>query len=394
MGGDVGHLDETSASQAVQSPASVPTGHREFCGNCGTKFSGHFCSACGEERDTHRRSLAKLLYDLIEDVLSFDSRIIITAIALTLHPGELPCAFREGRLRRYVPPIRLYFSVTILFFLTLSVSGIALMRLEIVDHPVTPAMRAQIVSHLIKREERTNSSFPGAKGMAGKAASPLTALQNSSDHSSIYIVNAKGQDILPSLRAEFFIPKEKYAPKLSAETKKLLATARLRLKAAHRKLEVQNSGWEIQSWLFGHLQTAILVLERNPDAINRPLMTWIPRALFLLLPIFASLLAVLYLGSRRDFYFVDHLVFSLNLHSFAFVILTLIVLATSLGINLHIGWFVLTGIGVYMLLAMKRFYGQSWAKTTVKFACVSFVYFFIVLIPALFVVATVSALES
>jgi hypothetical protein len=242
MGGDVGHLDEAAGSETVQSPASVQPAHREFCGNCGTKFSGHFCFACGEERDTHRRSLAKFLHNLIEDVLSFDSRIIITAIALTLRPGELPCAFREGRLRRYVPPIRLYFSVTVLFFLTLSVSGIALMRLEIVDHPLTPAMRAQIVSHLIKREERINSSFPGARGIAGRAASPLTILQNSSDHSSIYIGNAKGRDMLPSLRAEFFVPEGKYAPKLSAETKKLLTTARLRLKAVHRKLEVQNSG--------------------------------------------------------------------------------------------------------------------------------------------------------
>jgi hypothetical protein len=394
MGSDVGKLDDVAGHGAVASPAVAYSKHREFCGNCGAKFSGHFCSDCGEERDTHRRSLARLLHDLIEDVLSFDSRMILTANALMLRPGELPCAFREGRLRRYVPPIRLYFFVTLLFFLTLSVSGVALMRIEIVSHSVTPEMRSQIASHLISIEQSSKSTIPRTKNVAGSGATSLTALRKNEGHNNIYIVNTKGQVMLPSLRAEFFVPEGKFVPKLSAETKEFLDHARLRLKTEQEKVASQKSGWGILNWILGHSQTAILVLDRDPDAVNRPLMAWIPRALFLLLPIFASLLAIFYIGNRREFYFVDHLVFSLNLHSFVFVILAFIVLATSLGIEWQLGWFALAGIGVYMLLAMKRFYGQGWTKTAVKFVCVSFIYFFIVLLPALVVVATVSALES
>ena len=393
MGSDAEHQGNV-AGGAVESTAVATPMRREFCGNCGARFSSHFCSDCGEERDTHRRSLARLLRDLIEDVLSFDSRMLRTANALVLRPGELPCAFREGRLRRYVPPIRLYFFVTLLFFLTLSVSGIALMRLEIVGHPVTPAMRAQIASHMISIEESSNSSVPGTHTVARKGGAPLTVPGRNLGHNNIYIVNAKGQVMLPSLQAEFLVPQGKTVPKVSAETKEFLAKARLRLKTEQEKLASQKSDWGLGNWIFGHLQTATLVLEHNPDAVNRPLMTWIPRALFLLLPIFASLLALFYVGKRRDFYFVDHLVFSLNLHSFAFVILTVIVLATSFGVKLQLGWFALAGVGAYMLLAMKRFYGQGWTKTAAKFACVSFIYFFVVLLPALVAVATVSALES
>ena len=387
MGSDAGGLEGTAKEDAIEASNLLGASHREFCGNCGTKFSGHFCSDCGEERDTHRRSLARLLHDLIEDVLSLDSRILRTANALIFRPGELSCAFREGRLRRYVPPIRLYFFVTLLFFLTLSVTGVALMRLEIVGRPVTPALRAKI-------ENATNSALVKIQRDARKSSRPLQTSKISSGHDNIYIVSTQGKILLPSLQADFFVRKGTPAPKLSSDTREFLAKARLRLKKEQAYLVARQSEWGIGDWVLSHAQRAILVLERDPDAVNGPLMSWIPRALFLLLPIFAMLLALFYIGTRREFYFVDHLVFSLNFHSFAFVVLTLVAISTSVGNRFQLGWFALVAVGIYMLLAMKRFYGQGWVKSSLKFLCVSFIYFFIFLIPALFIVATVSTLES
>ncbi len=394
MGSDAGGVVELTGTEAIPDPEPAAPFQREFCGNCGTKFVGHFCSNCGEGRDTHRRSLRGLLHNLVEDVLSFDSRILRTASALIFRPGELSCAFREGRLRRYVPPIRLYFFATLLFFLTLSVTGIALMRLEIVGRPVTPGPRAQIASHLVNIEANANSTLTKAFKASGKAGLPLIVSGRIRGSNNIYIADPKERIMLPSLQADFFVRESAPAPKLSAETKEFLANARLRLKKEQLKLAARNSDWGMGDWIFGHMQTATLVLERNPNAVNGPLMAWIPRALFLLLPIFASLLALFYIGSRQNFYFVDHLVFSLNLHSLAFMVLTLIAVLVSLGIESHLGWFAFGVLGIYMLLAMKRFYGQGWIKTATKFACVSFIYFFVILVPALFVVATVSALES
>ena len=66
----------------------------------------------------------------------------------------------------------------------------------------------------------------------------------------------------------------------------------------------------------------------------------------------------------------------------------------SVGVGAQMGWLALVGIGLYMLLAMKRFYGQDWIKALFKFSVVSFIFFFLVLIPVLFVVITVRALES
>jgi hypothetical protein len=141
--------------------------------------------------------------------------------------------------------------------------------------------------------------------------------------------------------------------------------------------------------LIGVLET----LATEPAAINRPLTDWIPRILFLLLPGFAAVLALLYWRQRKDFFFVDHLVFSLGIHSFAFaVILIAIVLAQYLNRG-QVLLGVLGAIWLYLVLAMKRFYGQGWGLTLVKFFFVSMVYSTIFLLPAVGLVFAFSLLD-
>lgn len=101
------------------------------CGNCAAPVLGKYCGQCGQAVETHRRSVLHLLHDLIKDIASFDSRILRTVRALFLKPGELPAAFREGRTQRYVPPIRLYLFVSLIFFLFLSTTNIAIVQLEL-----------------------------------------------------------------------------------------------------------------------------------------------------------------------------------------------------------------------------------------------------------------------
>jgi hypothetical protein len=101
------------------------------CGNCAAPVLGKYCGQCGQAVDTHRRSILHLLRDLIQDIASFDSRVLRTIGALFLRPGELTAAFREGRTQRYVPPIRLYLFISLIFFLFLSVSNIAIVQLEV-----------------------------------------------------------------------------------------------------------------------------------------------------------------------------------------------------------------------------------------------------------------------
>lgn len=86
-----------------------------------------------------------------------------------------------------------------------------------------------------------------------------------------------------------------------------------------------------------------------------------PTAMFLLLPIFAAFLKLLYI--RRKRFYVDHFVFGLHTHAFAFVLFTIMLLASTTWVSIG----ALAWLALYVYLAMKRFYAQGWIKTLIKY---------------------------
>jgi len=95
--------------------------------------------------------------------------------------------------------------------------------------------------------------------------------------------------------------------------------------------------------------------------------------LFILMPIFALILKLLYI--RRKRFYIEHLVFTINMHSFALFILSLMLL---IGIFIkgedHFLAILLLLIPVYITIGMKRFYGQKIFKTMVKEFILSLLY--------------------
>lgn len=107
----------------------------------------------------------------------------------------------------------------------------------------------------------------------------------------------------------------------------------------------------------------------------------LPKMMFLMLPVFALLLKLLYI--RRHRYYIEHLIFALHYHSFVFITLLLITLSLQLlpvvfssllGTGLGIGLF------VYLYGAMRTVYGQSWIKTGLKFLLLLMIYFFVLIV--------------
>jgi hypothetical protein len=139
----------------------------------------------------------------------------------------------------------------------------------------------------------------------------------------------------------------------------------------------------VGSWVETHLYGGLSRLAANPAALNEPLTTWIPRVLFLLLPLYALLLAVFYWRQRSKFYLIDHLTFSLTVHTFTFVALILAVGLAQLVSGGLVFWFLLGSIGLYVFLSLRRFYQQSWFWTAVKFLCISGIYTVFFMLPAL-----------
>jgi hypothetical protein len=97
---------------------------------------------------------------------------------------------------------------------------------------------------------------------------------------------------------------------------------------------------------------------------------YMPNAVFLLLPVFTLILYLLYRKTGR--FFAEHLIFTLHIHAFAFVVLTL-----SLFLPQWLDIVVPTWILVYLFLALRRVYGESRKRTALKFAALLFSYMLI-----------------
>lgn len=91
----------------------------EVCHNCHhiLKPEDNFCANCGQENHDLKVGVGQLLYDVFEGITNFDTKFYNTTKSIFSQPGKITKDFLEGRRARYVPPIRLYFLVSFVFFI-------------------------------------------------------------------------------------------------------------------------------------------------------------------------------------------------------------------------------------------------------------------------------------
>ena len=86
------------------------------CGNCGAKLLGPWCAQCGQPAHASARGFGALLQDGWHTLTHLDGRFWRTFGALLLRPGHLTAEYFAGRRQRYLPPVRLYLVLSVLFF--------------------------------------------------------------------------------------------------------------------------------------------------------------------------------------------------------------------------------------------------------------------------------------
>src|SRR6266516_4934320 len=96
-------------------PESEPATSR--CLNCSAPFVGAFCSACGQRDIPPYPSVRELAGEALSEFSGWDGRVASSVRALILRPGMLTHEFLEGRRARYVSPLRLYLTVSLIYFI-------------------------------------------------------------------------------------------------------------------------------------------------------------------------------------------------------------------------------------------------------------------------------------
>jgi hypothetical protein len=269
--------------------------------------------------------------------------------------------------------MRLYLFTSLIFFLLLSGTGIVLIQFEM-----------HVQSYQLVHDTKGN-----VFSIAGGKRKPRPELRSdAAGNVYIYEESDNARIPVPKLKADGSVnntiePKARFFQRigsghaqLSAEQRTLLAKINKEQRDEARK---KTRTGKYLAIMYATLQK----LATDPAALNGPMTTWVPRIMFLLLPAYALLLTIFYWRKRKSFYFVDHLVFSLNIHTFGFVLLLAAAAAAQAMNGGLVALATLVAAGVYALLAMKRFYAQGWAWTSVKFVTVSFLYICFFALPAL-----------
>ncbi|HEV7238091.1 MAG TPA: DUF3667 domain-containing protein [Thermoanaerobaculia bacterium] len=87
-----------------------------YCLNCDTRLHGKFCHTCGQKATSASVGLHDFVHEATHEFLHLDGKILRTLKLLVLKPGQLTVEFLEGRRARYVSPLRVYLTFSLIFF--------------------------------------------------------------------------------------------------------------------------------------------------------------------------------------------------------------------------------------------------------------------------------------
>lgn len=288
-----------------------------FCPNCYHPAPGEFCPQCGQEQKERRTTVRALVGEFVDEQFGVNNRLPRTLRLLLFRPGYLTNDYFDGRIRQYIPPLRLYLLTSLVFF------GLFLLAQS---SPVTIKREAEQAREEIARDRATPPPTAAA-GEERRFIGVRIGVRNPGEETDNWVRDAEVNLVYPPLT-----------------------------RAAQRNLE----------------KLAPLGQEEATRRIIRTALAEMPKVFFVLLPIYAFLLFVFFHKQRR--YYVEHFVFALHLHAFAFLamlplpVLDMPVLpraSSAIGDVLSIP--ILLFVFGYIFVALKRVYRQGWLITGAKY---------------------------
>jgi hypothetical protein len=111
------------------------------CRNCGAATTGNYCHMCGQETRLHAPSFGEFMHEFIGHYVALEGKLWGSITRLLFRPGLLTTEYLAGRRKRYVEPLRLYLSLSILFFAVLKLSQVEMVHFD--EAPAAVQQRAE-----------------------------------------------------------------------------------------------------------------------------------------------------------------------------------------------------------------------------------------------------------
>lgn len=313
----------------INAEQAATTENNQRCLNCDTPLMGKYCSNCGQRDLPARQDLGDLFINFISSFYSFESKFFKTFQYLLFKPGKIVADYNAGKRESFYHPARMYVFLSFIFFLLFStVFTTDEMNFNGDGKPLS-------AEDSVKLDSLTNLGDGGLKvgyqsveeGTGTKEAKTLAQYDS--------IQNALPEDKRDNFIARYFERKS-------------------------REIEEREGANE------GELTRTFL-----NDMIENT-----PRMIFILMPLFALLLKLFYI--RRDFFYSEHLIFTIFFYDFIYLIGSLIILVSKVEWLWWLQAALYCWIFIYLYKSMRKVYKQRRAKTVIKFLLLNFLFLFCV----------------
>lgn len=304
------------------------------CLNCNETLSGNFCTQCGQQNLPLKQSIGQLLLVFFGEFFNYDGRFLRSIRLMFSQPGALTLAYLEGKRTSYVNPVRFYLFTSAFYFL-------------VINYVVLPSQDPSSTVVLPKQIQLKQSTSEGAAmGFFDGVNEGLAAAEGGGDGTQI-------QTEFESFQA-FKANQDSLAPAKRATA--------LELRFIEKFYEVKEKYGDSTSFT---------------SALGKEVLSRLPQLLLITLPLLA-IVSKLVFFRRKQFWYMDHLVFTLHGATSLFFLLFIQLGLDYVARSMALGWLeffsqLLAVIWLgYYLMSFKRFFGRTWGKTILLFSWIGF----------------------
>lgn len=341
---------------------------------------GDHCYRCGQPVKGLVRHFGSIIGDFLDSVFDFDSRTLRTLGPLLYRPGHLSNEYFAGRRVRYVSPLRLFVFLCIVSFFVLKIwvdpdlDG----SVQVGDGEFASVTSiAEVEARRDAALQRMQATLEGLDSGSARAGleTGMAAVRASAQARIDQLAAAPAGAPSPKPPFKFRFDAGEWHPETNPVVFDFLPDA-------------------ANAWInrmIGRAEDNMQKVQEQPRLLVETFLQTLPQTFFVLLPLFALLLKLVFFFKRR--LYMEHLIVALHSHAFLCVCLLLLVGLDSLRGVLEPGIVqaMLTGaervllvwMPIYLFLTQKRVYGQGWFSATISFAFIGAAYGLLIVVGAL-----------
>lgn len=331
--------------------SSVKLRKEKDCLNCGHQVEETYCPHCGQENIELKEDALHMISHAIADYFHFEHKFFGTIKPLLLKPGKLTVAYVAGKRASFLHPIKLYIFISIVFFIVIFSGNKKKENAAVSDAEITEKLKNDTVtSNSVKEVKQILDYIPLSKSKKDSILKEVRKDIKEDGTATVSIGSARKN-------------KKRFSKLVSdEETIEEYEKNQLALPKEKRDNFVENyfikKGIEFNKY-------------PDPSAkIGEDMIKYIPKMMFLLLPLFALILKLVYI--RKDRFYYEHLIYSFHTHSalfLSFILIKGLNWATGFVFDIS-GWIEFAGliyITWYIYRSLRTFYVSSRWVTVLKF---------------------------